>query len=194
MRKNRRQIVTWVGSNILPHEADLRARLRRMAVPEDEIGDIIQDAYVKISNLESVSHIRSGRGYLFATARTILLDRIRRSRIVRIDSMTEMEELTLADEEPGPERRVSSRLELERVRKLIAALPSRCREIFEMRRIQGVPQREIAQRLGIPEHTVEAQAVRGLKLILKALGGEEQEQVRTTVSRRERDGEQQRNG
>lgn len=172
MRQNRREIVTWVGSNIVPHEADLRARLRRMAVPEEEISDIVQDAYLKISKLVSIAHIMNGRGYFFATARSMLLDRIRRERIVRIDSMTEMEVLTLADEDPGPERRVSARLELERVRKLIDGLPERCREIFELRRIQGLPQRDIAAQLGIPEHTVEAQASRGLKLILKALAGD----------------------
>lgn len=161
-----------MGSNIVPHEADLRARLRRMAVPEQEIGDIVQDAYVRISKLDGIGHIQSGRGYFFTTARMVLLERIRRDRIVRIDSMTEMEALTLADEDPGPERQVSGRQELARVRALIEALPDRCRQIFELRRIQGVPQREIAARLGIPEHTVEAQAIRGLKLILKALAGE----------------------
>ena len=143
-----------------------------MAVPEQEIGDIVQDAYLRISKLDSVAHIRSGRGYFFTTARTSLLQRIRHERIVRIDSMTEMEALTLADEDPGPERHASARQELARVRALIDALPDRCREIFELRRIQGVPQREIAERLGIPEHTVEAQAIRGLKLILKALAGD----------------------
>lgn len=173
MRQSRREIVTWVGSNIVPHEGDLRARLRRMAVPEDEISDIVQDAYVKIAKLDSVAHIRSGRSYFFTTARTMLLDRIRRERIVRIDSMTEMEALRLADDDPGPERRVSARIELERVRRLIEALPDRCREIFELRRVQGVPQREIAERMGIAEHIVEAQAVRGLKLILKALAHDE---------------------
>jgi RNA polymerase sigma-70 factor (ECF subfamily) len=181
-----------VGSNIIPHEADLRARLRRMAVSEQEISDIVQDAYLKISTLDSVAHIQNGRGYFFATARTMLLDRIRRERIVRIDSMTEMEVLTLADDDPGPERRVSARLELDRVRRLIDALPDRCREIFELRRVQGVPQREIAARLGLPEHTIEAQAVRGLKLILKALASEGPDDGRSLARTRKRDSEQQR--
>jgi RNA polymerase sigma-70 factor (ECF subfamily) len=186
LRQDRREIVTWVGSNVVPHEADLRARLRRMAVPEEEISDIVQDAYLKISRLDSVAHIQSGRGYFFAAARGILVDRIRRERIVRIDSMTEMEALTLADEDPGPERRVSARMELEHVRQLIAALPDRCREIFELRRIEGVPQREIAARMGVPEHTVEAQAIRGLKLILKALAGEEDENSNRPQAKRSR--------
>lgn len=86
---NRREIVTWVGSNIVPHEADLRARLRRMAVPEQEISDVLQDAYLKISKLDSVGHIQSGRAYFFTIVRTILFDRIRREQIVRIESITE---------------------------------------------------------------------------------------------------------
>jgi RNA polymerase sigma factor (sigma-70 family) len=155
-----------------------------MAVPEQEISDIVQDAYLSIARLDSVAHIRSGRAYFFTTARMALLQRIRHERIVRIDSMTELDTLSLADEDPGPERRVSARLELERVRRLIAALPDRCREIFELRRVKGVPQREIAERLGIPEHTVEAQAVRGLKLILQAIAGEDEAAAERSTTRR----------
>lgn len=165
-----------------------------MSVPEQEIHDIVQDTYLKISNLDAVAHIQNGRGYFFATARSILMDRIRRERIVRIDSITEVEALTLADDTPSPEQRVSARLELERVRRLIDGLPDRCREIFELRRIQGVPQREIAERLGLPEHTVEAQASRGLKLILKALAGETQEEdgARTAPGKKSKNEEQRR--
>jgi RNA polymerase sigma factor (sigma-70 family) len=195
LRQCRSEIVAWVGSNIVPHEADLRARLRRMAVPEQEISDIVQDAYLRISKLDSVAHIRSGRGYFFTTARTSLLQRIRHERIVRIDSMTEMEALTIADEDPGPERQASARQELARVRALIDALPDRCREIFELRRIQGVPQREIAERLGIPEHTVEAQAIRGLKLILKGLAGDGNGDLDSdTHPRKVKSSDSQRNG
>jgi RNA polymerase sigma factor (sigma-70 family) len=192
--RNRREIVAWVGSHVVPHEADLRARLRRMAVPEDEIGDILQDAYVKIARLDDVSHIRSGRAYFFSTARSVLLDRIRHNRIVRIDSLTEADTLALADDDPGPERRAGARQELERVRRLIAELPERCRVIFEMRRIEGVPQREIAERLGVPEHTVEAQAIRGLKLILKAIAGESVEAMPSPRgNRKESERDEQRN-
>lgn len=181
-----------MGSNIVPHESALRARLRSLGVPEDEIGDIVQDAYLKIAKLDSVRHIRNGRAYFFATARTLLLDRLRRERIVRIDSMTELQALTFADDEPGPEQRVTAAQELDRVLGLIRVLPDRCREIFELRRLQGLPQREIAERLGLPEHTVEAQATRGLKLILKALAGDIAEDVPTPAQMRKLTGDRRR--
>ncbi len=59
--------------------------------------------------------------------------------------------------------------ELARVQRLIAALPERCRRIFEMRKIEGLPQREIARRMGVSEHVVENESVRGLRAILAAL-------------------------
>jgi RNA polymerase sigma factor (sigma-70 family) len=173
LAQSRSEIVAWVGSNIVPHEGGLRAWLRRTSLPEDEINDIVQEAYVSIARLDSVAHIRNGRNYLFQAAKSAILQKVRRERIVRIDRLTELDALHLADEDPGPERRASGRQELERVRRLIAGLPDRCREIFELRRIQGVPQRDIAARLGLPEHTVEAQAVRGLKLIMRAITRED---------------------
>ena len=194
MKQCRSEIVAWVGSNIVPHEADLRARLRRMAVPLEEISDIVQESYLRIAKLDSIAHIRNGRAYFFTTARAVLLQRVRRDKIVRIDSLTEAEALKLHDDDPGPERRVSARLELVRVRNLIEALPSGCRQIFELRRIEGVPQREIAERLGIPEHTVEAQSRRGLKLILKALESDADEPLAAATSKVEQSHETNQHG
>lgn len=164
-----------------------------MSVAQEEIDDVIQETYLRLSRLDDVSHIRSPRAYFFSAARAVLIDRIRRQRIVRIDSLTEADELTLADSDPGPERRVSARIELERVQRLIAELPDRCREIFEMRRVQGLPQREIAERLGVPEHIVEAQAVRGLKLIMKAIARDDAERPADATRETEKsDGRQRR--
>lgn len=175
MGQSRAEIIAWVAGNVIPHEAALRARLRHMAVAAEEIDDIVQEAYLNIARLESVEHIRDGRGYLFTAARMVMLQRLRRNRIVRIDHLTDAQALALEDDAPGPERHAAARRELARVRRIIDELPPRCREIFELRRVQGVSQREIAQRLDLPEHTIEQQATRGLKLILKAIASEDEE-------------------
>jgi RNA polymerase sigma-70 factor (ECF subfamily) len=173
--QNRREIVAWVGSEILPHEADVRGWLCRHGIAADQVDDVIQEAYCRIASLDKVSHITNGRSYLFRTARNILLEQIRRARIVRIDTVAEIELLNIVDHEPSPERIAAGRRDLRRVQALIARLPDRCRRIFELRRIQGVPQREIAAMLGVTENTVEAQAARGLRLILGALADEASE-------------------
>ncbi len=125
----------------------MRAWLRRTLDPED-LEDVIQETYCQIAGLKDVGHIRSGRAYFFTAARSIVLMRLRRARIVSIESVTEIESLNIVGDEPSPERVAAGRRELERVRRLIEGLPERCRRIFELRKIEGLPQREVAERLG----------------------------------------------
>ncbi len=164
----RRRIMAWVGREVLPHEADLRRWLRRI-VPEAEVEDVIQDAYCRIAGLERVDHIRNGRAYLFQAAKSIVIDRLRRARVVSIEAVTEIDALDVVHEEPSPERVAAGRRELARVRGLIDALPERCRRIFELRKVHGLPQREVARMMEVPETTVENDVVKGLRLILRAM-------------------------
>jgi DNA-directed RNA polymerase specialized sigma24 family protein len=58
--------------------------------------------------------------------------------------------------------------------RLVAAfsqLPDRCREVVWMRRIENLPQKQIAARLGIAESTVEKHLVRGVALLADAFQG-----------------------
>ena len=160
--------MAWVGKEILPHEAAVRAWLRRSIGP-DELEDVIQQSYAQIASLSDVSHIRSGRSYFYATARSIVLMRLRRARIVRIDTMAELGNYDAIGEEPSPERVAAGRSELERVRKLIDALPDRCGQVIRMRKVDGLSQREVAERLGVTEHVVENDVAKGLKFILQAI-------------------------
>lgn len=165
---SRAKIMAWVGSEILPHEADVRAWLRR-SFKSDDLEDVIQEAYCQIAGLDDVAHIRSGRAYLFTTARNIVLMRLRRAQIVSIEALTEIDALNILVDEPSPERVAAGRRELARVRALIDALPERCRKVFELRKIEGLSQREVAGKIGVPEHIVENEVRKGLKLILEAI-------------------------
>lgn len=165
---HRARIMAWVGSEVLPHEADVRAWLRRTLAPDD-VEDVIQEAYCQIAGLRDVGHIQSARAYLFTTARSVVLMRLRRARIVRIETVSEIDNLDMVGEEPSPERVAAGRRELARVRRLIDGLPDRCRRIFELRKIEGLSQREVAKKMGVAEHIVENDVGKGLKLILKAI-------------------------
>lgn len=170
--KGRAEIVAWVGSQMLPHESDVRRWLRKRVASDAAIDDIVQEAYCRVAALSSIAHIDNGRAYFFRAVSSIFIDQLRRARVVRIDSVTEIGSLNVVDEEPSPERVVSARRDLARVKRLIEDLPAKCRRIMELRRIDGLPQREVAERLGVTENVVEAQSIRGLRLVMKALEDE----------------------
>jgi len=166
---DRDKLLAWLGVRILPHEAEVRAWLYRALNNPSDVEDVIQEAYCRLWSISDVSQIASPRAYFFKVVRHVVIDELRRSRVVRIETMAEIDDLRLASEEATPERAASAREELRKVRRLIEALPLRCRRIFEMRKIEGMSQREIAAKLGVSENVVENEASRGLKLILKAV-------------------------
>jgi RNA polymerase sigma factor (sigma-70 family) len=173
LRQLRQDVIAWVGSHVLPHEAAVRAWLKSWTGRDQDIDDIIQEAYCRLAAMDDVTHVGNGRAYMFQTARNIVLEQVRRSKIVRIDNVTDIGSLSIVDEAPPMDRVVSGARELQRVEQLIEQLPLKCRRIFILRRIHGVSQREIAQMLGITEAAVEKQAARGLRLIMKRLEGDD---------------------
>ncbi|HBI19511.1 MAG TPA: hypothetical protein DDY79_09425, partial [Brevundimonas sp.] len=161
--------VRWLAHEVLPHEQDVRVWLKRSLVTSSDVDDVIQEAYCRLAKLKAVEQIESPRAYFFQTARSVVLEQMRRARIVRIEAVTEIDALRVEWDEPSPERIAGGRKELERVLKIVATLPERSRRIFEMRRILGMSQREIAVRLGVTENVVENEAARGLKAVLAGL-------------------------
>ncbi len=155
----------WLARHALPHEPALRRWLAGKRLRGIDLDDIVQETYAILASLESVEAIRNAKAYMFQTAYSVILAQVRRAQIISISTIDDIGQL--ADEEgtPSPETVVSDRQELQRLADAIGTLPARCREVFVLRKIHGLPQREVAQRLGVTEGTVEKQLHRGLKIL-----------------------------
>lgn len=159
----------WFVREVLPHEAALLRYLARVWHDASEIQDIRHDAYVRI--LERSHRLRpiAPKSLLFAIARNIMIDRARRSRIVPIDLLGDLDSLNVLVDEITPERRASIREQLVTVSAAVNRLPSRCREVLWLRRVEGRSQKEIAARLGISEGTVEKHMMHAARLLADLL-------------------------
>jgi len=161
----------WLSRHVLPHEPALRAWLRhRHSRYVDIIDDIVQETYARLASLASVAEVRNPRAYAFQTALSILVSHIRRSRIVSIRAATDVELLAAAAVEPSAEKQMEDLSELQKLAEVIASFPPRCREVFVLRRIEGLSQREVAKRLGLSENTVEHQMSKGIRILMDAFG------------------------
>jgi RNA polymerase sigma factor (sigma-70 family) len=160
----------WVATHILPHEGEVRGWVRRHVhrlAPAD-IDDLIQEAYARLLIVE-FTHIANGRSYLFTVVRNLLFEQARRARTVPMELMGQIEALRVPTEEPGPESRVGVRQELERLERIVAALPKQCRRAFELQKFYGLSQREIAREMKITEKTVEKHLAAALLRVLDAV-------------------------
>jgi len=166
---SRQRLVAWVASQVMPHEPMVRSWLRQRLQSPDDIDDLIQEAYAKLAAMSSLEQIKRPDAFFFQVVRNLLVDQIRRSRVVRIEAAAELDVPSFYADEPTPERIAGARRELARVGELIDALPDRCRRVFILLKIEGLSQKEVASRLGVSESVVENQGVKGLQKILKAM-------------------------
>lgn len=160
----------WLSKFVLPHEPALRAWLRRKRVVGLDIDDIVQETYARLAAMASVAEVRDPRTYAFQIAHSVIMSYLRRARIVSIRAAADVEELDTAALELSVERGWESRDELQRLSEVIGSLPDKCREVFILRRVEGLSQREVAQRLGLAESTVEKHMARGIKVLMDVFG------------------------
>ena len=164
-----RERTVWLSRHILPHEPALRAWLRRRVNRDLEVDDVVQETYAVLVGLPAVDHIRAPRAYAFQTALSVVLQHVRRSKLVRVDAVGDMAALSTPADEPSPESQVAARQDLLWMHELILGLPPRQREAFTLRKVEGLSQRQIAQRMGIAESTVEKHIGQALRVVMSAL-------------------------
>lgn len=189
----KRQRAAWLVQHVLPHERVLRGWLINHFRDHAEVDDVVQECYALMMSMEDVSHIKNVRNYLVVAARSVVLQRLRRAKVVHIESVGEMGRLNIASELPSPESHVSGIQKLRQLEQCVGQLPDRCREVFLLRKMNGLTQRQIAERLSISENTVQkhlAKALKHLGLAFAAgewsVGGARRHRVEAKEARREK--------
>jgi RNA polymerase sigma-70 factor (ECF subfamily) len=135
-----------------------------------EIDDIIQETYARIVSLPSLDSIRHPRQYAIQTATSIIIDHVRHSRVISINSTGDLDQLDIITPEAGPEEQLVFRQEVAEIARALATLPEKCRETLILRRVEGLSQQQTAQRLGISVKTVEKHMARGVLMLMDLFG------------------------
>lgn len=152
----------WFSEEVQPYEAALRAWLRARFPSLTDRDDLVQESYVRILQAHAAGPIGSTKAYLFATARNLALNQLRRDRLAP-KVFGDFDPSVVLDESAAVPEMVARAQDIQLLTEAIQSLPDRCREVFTLRRLHGLSTRETATRLGISEKTVEAQCVIALR-------------------------------
>jgi RNA polymerase sigma-70 factor (ECF subfamily) len=167
----KRALDHWFATEILPYEAGLMRYLRRVSPRSADVADLRQETYMRVYEGAAKSLPQHPQRFLFATARNLLIDRLRRERVVSIDYTQDLESLHVNIDELSPERRLNARQELQRLSEAFDQLPPLTRSAIWLRRVEGYSQREAADLLGLNEGALESHMSRGLRAITNATLG-----------------------
>jgi RNA polymerase sigma factor (sigma-70 family) len=153
----------WFTEEVLPHEQPLRSYLRQSLPSLADVDDLVQDCFARMIRAKTTGTIRAPKPFLFAIARNAVRDFIHRKGRAELIPITENDEFVVLEGGNDVVEQVCRRQELALLTEAIHALPERCREVLLLRKIKGLSQKEIAELLGIAEHTVEALAAKGTR-------------------------------
>ena len=139
---------------------------KMISLPEEEARDIVQDVFVKFWNDCKKLDIQfSIRSYLFVSVKNKCFDVLRKkNRNIKVQEISN--EYDIADE--AFETYILSELET-LFNKSLTKLPERCREVFELSRLHGLKNREIAVKLNLSEKTIENQVTKALHILKEEL-------------------------
>lgn len=145
----------------------LRARLGAAA----DVEDLLQDLYLKVSQLDPGMEVREPRAFLYRLASNLLLDRKRSAlrgaaRDGAWRDATQVAGLTEdIDDTPSAEEVVAGRARLAALIAALETLPGKTSAIFRMHKFDGLSYAEVAARLEISRSSVEKHMMDALRVL-----------------------------
>ncbi|EON14017.1 MULTISPECIES: RNA polymerase sigma factor [Pandoraea] len=137
----------------------LKTLLSRKLGSSDLAGDALQDTWLRLENTENIEPVRNPGAYLYRMAYHAAIDKQRaedrRLSVGEIETM-----LDLVSPEPGPAQIAEANSDLNALARVLEQMPQRRRDILLAVRLDGLAQREVAERFGISLRLVELELKR----------------------------------
>ena len=142
--------------------------------------EVVQDAFVRVvKNAGDFKHASRFSTWLYTIARNLCVDEARKRthrkhpsldqpRRAEGDEGPTLGELT-GDKAASVERAAGSTEIRERIALAVDALPEEQREVFLLREVSGLPFKEIAEVVGVPENTIKSRMRYALERLQEAL-------------------------
>lgn len=159
----------WFTEEVHSHDAQLKSYLRGAFPSVRDVDDVVQESYLRIWKVRATQPIRSAKAFLFTVARNLALKVVRKNGNAPFVPLSDLAALRVMDEEGNAAEAACVQEKIDLLADAVMALPPGCREIIILRKLQGLPQKEVARQLGLSERTVESQVRIGVRRCLAYL-------------------------
>ncbi|MEX2045254.1 MAG: RNA polymerase sigma factor [Opitutus sp.] len=145
----------WFAEEVHAHEASLKAYLHGTFPRIRDVDDVVQESYLRTWRRHTARRIESAKSFLFTVARNLALEILRREGRSPICEVVDLDAIVVIDDKPCAAEMACSREEIALLFAAISSLSARTREVYLLRKFEGLSQKRIAARLGISPNTVE---------------------------------------
>jgi RNA polymerase sigma-70 factor (ECF subfamily) len=156
----------WFADQVHVHDAQLKSYLRGSFPSVRDVEDVVQESYLRVWRVRATQPILSAKAFLFTVARNVALKVLRKNSNAPFASLGDSAASRVIDHRPGAPEALCVQEKVDLLADAVMTLPARCREIIILHKLQGLPQKEVAAKLGLSERTVECQVRIGVKRCL----------------------------
>lgn len=140
----------------------LKRFLARFFSDRQDIEDVAQEAYLRAYVAEQKKEIEQPKAFLFKIARNLALTQLTRKSNQITDYIEDSGDSTVIESGATVEGEVEALESFGLYCEAVAALPEKCRQVFLLRKVHGLPHKEIAERLSLSVSSVEKYLRRGV--------------------------------
>lgn len=148
------------GSSLLDafqtHQLALRRFIARFIYSPQDVDDIAQEAFLRAYQSGKTREIDQPKSYLFRIAKNLAFDQLRQRSRKPTDYLGDFDDPDVLITDHSLEDEIMAQQKLSIHCDAVATLPEKCRRVYLMRKVYGLPYKTIAQELGISVNTVEA--------------------------------------
>jgi RNA polymerase sigma-70 factor (ECF subfamily) len=153
---------TWLDSFLTSRP--LLCRMVGRIVRPEEVEDIVQETFVLSYAASRKKKISNPCGFMMTIARNVALNLIKRADKKRHFALDELPDDDFEAYACNVEQRCQSDEMFLYFCRAVAELPVDCRRVFILKKVYGLTQDEVAERMGISPRTVEKHVAKGMAM------------------------------
>lgn len=158
----------WLDAVARRYTHALSRFFERRVDRKSDVPDLVQDVFLRLSQLNDTSVIEKPENYLFRTASNALRDHFRRSAVRPTHSAeTFMEHHGGSDFSPTDV--LEGRESIVALQAALRELPERTRDVFVLKMLEGHKTADVARAMGISTRAIEKHLAKALAHISQAL-------------------------
>ena len=146
------------------HEGLLRSVVLKICRRREDADDLVQETFLRAFAAETDTDIKNPKAFLVTVATNLALSHISKKSTTETDYLEDMG-LSEAIEDSGQaagDEVMESRQKLLVFARAVSTLPPRCKQVFLMRKLEGLKLKQIATRLNLSVSGVEKHVAVGL--------------------------------
>lgn len=148
------------------HAPPLLAYLKSQLNDAQLADDLMQESFARLTEHYPQGKIQDSESWLFRTARNLLFDHYRQQQRRQTTTFSDDELANFPGTDPNAEQRAIDHQQVELIIAQLLTLPERTQTIFRLSRFEGLPQTDIATRLGVSLSTVEKHLAQALATMM----------------------------